>query len=171
MGRNLLVLGCLGAVLALTAVVGGGPGDSKDADPTAGATYIGSDGCKKCHMKQHRTWKKMKHAKAWERLPEKYRTMDQKDESGRVCMSCHVTGWGEQDRGGFVDPKTSEHLLGVGCESCHGPGSKHKDAGKTVMDEKRKFKKDEPTFIVLKTTNCADCHNPHESHKKYAEGG
>ena len=75
-----------------------------------------------------------------------------------------------QDRGGFVDAKTSEALLGVQCEACHGPGSKHKEAGKKLFDEKRKFKEDEPTFITKRTTNCANCHNPHVTHEQYRAG-
>jgi hypothetical protein len=165
----LVVLGLCG-ILALTARVGGGPGDEA-ADPTEGATYIGEASCKKCHMKEHRTWKKMKHAGAWENLPEKYRNMDAKDEGGQQCVSCHVTGWGHADRGGFKDIETSKELLGVQCEACHGPGSKHREAGQKVLDEKRtEFNADEKRFIVNKTTNCSDCHNPHVTHEQYKEG-
>ena len=142
-------------------------------DPTAGATYIGEKSCKKCHMKQHRSWKKMKHAKAWKQLPEKYRSLDEKDERGQACVSCHVTGYGEADRGGFVDPEKSKHLVGVQCEACHGPGSRHKEAGQKVLDDKRKtFNEGEKTFIEMTTTRCSVCHNPHVSYaKKYKEGG
>ena len=172
MHRNMLVFLGLCVVLALTAGVWGEDPAPATADPTEGATYIGEAGCKKCHIKEHRTWKKMKHCSAWDVLPEKYRTMDAVDEgTGKACISCHVTGWGEQARGGFVDPATSEHLLGVQCEACHGPGSKHRDAGQKVMDEKREgFAEGEKSFILLKTTNCADCHNPHVSHAKYKDG-
>lgn len=160
------VLG-LCALLALTGRVSGVP---EKEDPTAGATYIGEAACKKCHLQDHRSWKKMKHASAWENLPEKYRNPAEKDESGRACVECHVTGWGEAERGGFVDAEKSAHLLGVQCEACHGPGSKHKDAGQKVLDEKRtKFDEGEPSFVVRKTENCADCHNPHVTHEKYKE--
>lgn len=156
------------ALFAIVSRVGGGP-EGEAADPTEGATFIGSASCKKCHLGEHKSYMKMKHAKAWESLEEKYRAPDQKDEEGRACISCHVTGFGMGDRGGFVDAKTSEHLLGVQCEACHGPGSKHKEAGQKVLDEKRKtFNEGEPKFIVRKTTNCSNCHNPHISHaEKY----
>ena len=141
------------------------------ADPTTEIKYIGADSCKKCHITQHRTWKKMKHANAWNDLPEQYRNPEKKDEAGRVCMSCHVTGYGHADQNGFVDAETSPHLLGVQCEACHGPGSKHREAGQRVLDERRKgFKPDEPSYITRKTTNCADCHNPHVSHEQYKTG-
>ncbi len=139
-------------------------------DPTDGATYVGAKACKKCHFKQHRSWKSMKHAGAYEALPEKYRDPNEKDEKGRACVSCHTTGYGHAEAGGFVDADQSEHLAGVQCESCHGPGSKHSAAGQVLLDEKRKqFNEGEPTFTVLRTTQCADCHNPHMSFKKLAE--
>jgi len=160
------------AALAVGKIVSG-QGDPENAggDPTAGATYIGAKACKKCHFKQHKTWKKTKHASAWKSLPEKYRTPAEKDPDGRLCISCHVTGFGEKDRGGFDTVAKSEHLLGVQCEACHGPGSKHKVAGQKVKDEKRKeFNSGEPTFMVLRTANCSNCHNPHLSHAEYKEG-
>ncbi len=169
MRRMMLLLAGLVGVLALAVGVTGQEA-APAGDPTGGATYIGAKGCRKCHIKEDKTWKKMKHAQAWENLPEKYRDPEQKDEQGRACISCHVTGYGV--KGGFVDPKTSEDLLGVQCEACHGPGSKHKEAGQKVLDEKReKFNAGEATFTVLKTANCSNCHNPHVSHEQYKQGG
>lgn len=166
MRRMMLLFAGVVGVLALAAGVKGQ--EAPAGDPTAGATYIGVKACKKCHIKEERTWKKMKHATAWDNLPEKYRDPSQKDEQGRACISCHVTGFGAQ--GGFVDPKASEDLLGVQCEACHGPGSKHREAAQKVLDEKReKFNDGEAKFIVSKTTNCADCHNPHVTHEQYKE--
>jgi hypothetical protein len=134
-------------------------------DPTAGATYVGEAGCKKCHFKQHKTWKAMKHASAWDVLDEEYRTLSAKDDSGRACLSCHVTGWGQEDRGGFVDPETSAHLLGVQCETCHGPGSAHEELGRAMLKEKRKeFHPGESSLQILTPRNCANCHNPHYNH-------
>ncbi len=167
--RNVLLFTGLCVLVVLTAGLWGQ--DAQGADPTEGATYIGEKSCKKCHMKQHRAWRKMKHAKAWDSMPAKYRAPDQKDKDGKACISCHVTGWGEQDRGGFQNAEASAHLLGVQCEACHGPGSKHKEAGQKVLDEKRKeFNEGEKKFIQRKSTNCANCHNPHVSHAKYKEG-
>jgi len=164
--RNILLFSALCLVLALAAGVSGQ--DKTAVAANDGATYIGAKACMMCHKPLHRAWGKTKHAEAWTVLKEEYRSPDAKDEAtGKPCISCHVTGWGEADRGGFVDAKTSEALLGVQCEACHGPGSKHKEAAKTVMDEKRKFKDGEPTFITKRTTNCANCHNPHVTHEQY----
>jgi len=162
-----LFTGVIG-IFALSAVVWGVPDDAAKPDPQADASYVGVKTCRKCHMRQYRTWKKMKHAKAWSALPAKYQALDQKDEKGRACVSCHVTGYGDADRGGFADPTKSEKLLNVQCEACHGPGSKHVEAGKKLQAEKRKhYNPGEEHFITKKTAACANCHNPHVKHSKY----
>ncbi|MHC4547600.1 MAG: multiheme c-type cytochrome [Planctomycetota bacterium] len=171
MARSVVLLAVLFAILACPVYVWGVPDDEGNADPTEGATYIGAKRCRKCHIKQHKTWKETGHSSAWETLPEEYRDEEQKDDSGRVCMSCHSTGYGQANRGGFEDPETSKHLLGVQCEACHGPGSKHQEAGQIVLDDKarkeKKFKEGEKTFITPKPAGCTSCHNPHVRHTKY----
>jgi len=167
--RRLSSFAVLAALLLAASLVWGVP--EEEGEGNGGASYIGQKKCKKCHMKQHRTWKKMKQANAWNTLPEKYRDGQQKDDSGRVCVSCHTTGYGKGDKGGFVDTETSKHLLGVQCEACHGPGSNHKVAGDKVLKDKsrkeKKFKAGEKSFINPKPTGCTGCHNPHVSHTKY----
>jgi hypothetical protein len=39
------------------------------------------------------------------------------------CIPCHVTGHGQP--GGFVDERATPHLVGVGCEACHGAAAEH----------------------------------------------
>jgi len=168
-----LILGLtLGLFFALTAKVQSGPEDEAAAagDPTAGASYVGEAKCKKCHFKQHRTWKKnvkYPHFKAWDTLKPHFKGADQKDDNGHLCISCHVTGFGEADRGGFKDVESSAHLLGVQCEACHGPGSNHVKSGEKLKAEKRKkYKPGEKTNINRNVTSCASCHNPHHPHAK-----
>lgn len=162
--RSILAFTGLCVVLALTAIVVGGPDDAMTADPTEGASYVGEKTCKKCHMKQHRSWRKMKHHDAFKNLPVKHH--GDKNDDGKECISCHVTGYGQADRGGFKSIAESEGLLGVQCEACHGPGSNHVKAASKVTDEKRDFKPGEKKFIVRKTKNCTNCHNPHNNYKK-----
>ena len=44
-------------------------------------------------------------------------------------ISCHVVGWNPQKyfpyKSGFWSLETTPQLTDVGCESCHGPGSRH----------------------------------------------
>jgi cytochrome c554/c'-like protein len=81
-----------------------------------GATYVGSDKCAACHQEIHREWAAGPHGKALEVL-----RRDQKDRQPD-CLRCHTTGYGELT--GFKGEGTPGHA-GVGCESCHGPGSDH----------------------------------------------
>ena len=43
--------------------------------------------------------------------------------SGPGCLRCHTVGF--ELPGGFGPGHTPAGLVGVGCESCHGPGSQH----------------------------------------------
>jgi len=114
------------------------------------AACIGSQKCMKCHFKQHATWKKEKHAAAYETIA--------KEADKDLCVSCHTTGYG---KGGFKDMESTPELANVGCESCHGPGSKHAAA----MDEIKKAggeATDDAKALITKTpTTCSNCHNPH----------
>ncbi|MHC4134732.1 MAG: multiheme c-type cytochrome [Planctomycetota bacterium] len=139
-------------------------GEKEGDAPQARPTYVGAKSCKACHIKQHRSWSKMKHAQAWKNLPKESRAPGKKDDKGRACISCHVTGYGQP--GGFVNVNESKHLLGVQCEACHGPGSKHKATAKQLAAAKKKFPAGADRFILLKPTDCADCHNPHVSYAK-----
>jgi hypothetical protein len=106
------------------------------------ATYVGSDRCGDCHKHATNVWTGTPHFKATETLEEL------KHPSGRhfdpECMMCHTTGF--KHPGGYNDLVTNlagwpakpakppapkkvkdhnDNLRGVGCESCHGPGSEH----------------------------------------------
>jgi formate-dependent nitrite reductase cytochrome c552 subunit len=158
----LILLGLPASLLLVTQV----RGEKEKEAPPAPPKYVGESVCRRCHIKQHRAWKKMKHAQAWQNLPKEFKAADQKDAKGRACVSCHVTGYGQA--GGFEDAKKSENLLGVQCEACHGPGSRHEATAKQLAKNGKKFQAGQDKFIRLKPTSCADCHNPHVSYaKKY----
>lgn len=83
------------------------------------ATFVGNGACTVCHAAEVNDWAKSRHARAWKTL------VDQDGAQPRaVCLSCHTTGAGTPS--GFVSYRQSPHLVGVGCESCHGPGSLHR---------------------------------------------
>jgi hypothetical protein len=80
-------------------------------------TFVGTDKCVECHEDAYNFWKKTKHARAWATLEEQGKHFD------LTCVGCHTVGY--QQAGGFCRLKDVGVLKSVGCESCHGPGSKH----------------------------------------------
>ena len=131
--------------------------------------FIGSAKCKKCHIKQYKSWEQTTMAQSFENLrlgqrseekvaagldPEKDYTTDPE------CLECHTTGYGKE--GGFVDEATSPNMLGVGCEMCHGPG------GTYVADEYMSLKNKEYKRADIEAVGsvyppqeeqCKVCHN------------
>jgi len=105
------------------------------------ATFVGTDRCIQCHVDAGDIHGKSLHAKATVTLEKLTNPSLQNHDP--ECMKCHVTGF--HHPGGYNDPipladllnwpakKTDPDLVeghnkkmrGVGCESCHGPGSEH----------------------------------------------
>ncbi len=107
-------------------------GLSQEDDGNADYNYIGTKGCKKCHIKQYKSWAKTKMASAYEILKpgeraeakEKAGLDAQKDyTTDGECLACHTTGYGKA--GGFVSLEETPQLAGVSCEMCHGAGSEY----------------------------------------------
>ncbi|RKY94607.1 MAG: hypothetical protein DRQ01_01960 [Ignavibacteriae bacterium] len=95
-------------------------------------SYVGTKNCKKCHIKQYKSWVETKMSMAYDLLkpgerseakkkvgldPEKDYTTDAE------CLPCHTTGYGKP--GGFVSIEETPQLVGVSCEMCHGAGSEY----------------------------------------------
>ena len=109
--------------------------------------YTGSESCRSCHEYAYSKWEQQPHSKAWQTLVKAGSQFDPE------CVLCHVVGM--EYEGGFVSEKKTGHLKNVGCENCHGPGSKHVESYGT-----------EPTGHPK--ANCTDCHTPEHS-SEYAE--
>jgi hypothetical protein len=108
------------------------------------AGYVGSAACLDCHPDPATVWEASKHHHAWE-------TLEAVGKQHHLnCTGCHVTGW--QKPGGVCRLDKVAGREDVGCESCHGPGSKHVDAPG-------------PTTIVGKPGEavCVTCHNRENS--------
>jgi hypothetical protein len=117
--------------------------------PPGGRTansIAGSNACKSCHEEDCRTWKKSKHAEAWNSLVEKDAQFNPD------CQRCHVTGYGQP--GGFTTVAGSPKRVGVGCESCHGMSQTHCKTT-TITTQFAKQSKD----------RCRDCHDRENSPK------
>jgi hypothetical protein len=126
------------------------------------AHYVGVDTCKTCHQQAYDVWKgavvesaakdkngkpivrKMGHTRAWLTLEHDHKTGD------RACIGCHSTGFMEP--GGYCRVKDVDFRRNVQCEVCHGPGSRHVEAG------------GDPEFIrrQVPESTCRTCHKvPH----------
>jgi hypothetical protein len=131
--------------------------------------YVGTKNCRKCHIKQYKSWETTKMAQAFETLkpgvdveiketlgldPQADYTTDES------CVSCHVTGWGKP--GGFTSDADTPELAGIGCEACHGPGGTYTQDGYMTLKNKEYKRAD---LIAVGLTHpvdesvCVQCHN------------
>ena len=93
------------------------------------AEYVGSSGCRRCHIREYRSWQQTRHAQVFELLrpgvgaEAKARVNLDPDAdytANEFCLKCHTVGYGEPT--GFVSEAETPDLVGVGCEFCHGAG-------------------------------------------------
>jgi hypothetical protein len=147
------------------------------SDEADGPAYVGSKTCKKCHLKQYKSWEKTKMAHAFDVLRPNERS-DKKTEAkldpskdyttDPQCLKCHTVGFGTES-GYQVPPpddkkaqRRADKLLGTGCESCHGPGSEYVKLHKQIQDDKRKYKSEEMYAAGMYRIGpelCVTCHN------------
>ncbi len=141
------------------------------------AKYVGSNKCKMCHMKQYKSWKTKKHAKALDTLKpgnaaevkKKFGLDPAKDYStDKSCLPCHTVGFGKP--GGYAIPdatdkksvKHAKYTVGIGCEMCHGAGSPFVDKHKKIMMSKTKYTSEEmhaSGMNKIEESTCKKCHN------------
>jgi len=87
-----------------------------------GLSYIGSEGCVKCHAAEVKKWSETKHSHGYEAL-EKVAKRPSLRQFDPDCVSCHTTGFAYT--GGFESAEKTPKLVHNQCENCHGPGSGH----------------------------------------------
>jgi len=98
----------------------------------------------------------------------------------KECAQCHeetVKGFATATHAKLV--VQGENAKGLGCESCHGPGSKHVQAGggkgtivnpgtspetcfQCHLDKRGEFSLPNSHPVLAGKMSCADCHNVHE---------
>lgn len=106
------------------------------------SSYVGTEACSECHRDERQFYETTGHARAYATLAV------QSKEYNLDCVACHVTGY-EKPGGSTVTHV--EKLKNVGCEVCHGPGSRHAELPTN------------PAFIQRAPPRelCADaCHHP-----------
>jgi hypothetical protein len=126
--------------------------------------YIGAAKCGMCHKTaakgdQFGQWSKSAHAKAYEALASdkalaiaKEKGLDKPPQQHDACLKCHVTGHGKP--AAHFEPSFKKED-GVGCETCHGPGSDYKST--PVMKDPAASKA--AGLVVADEKTCTACHN------------
>ncbi len=143
-------------LMASVAVVVAGTSSGAAAESAATLTAVHSfqdltfaghkDGCRKCHLKEHRSWSRTPHAKALDKL-------EGDDANNPECLECHTTGYGEPS--GFTSADDTPELAGVTCEACHGAGSAYRDK-ETMKDHDASVA---AGLQMPNETTCLGCHN------------
>jgi len=139
-------------------------------------SYEGRRKCSSCHRSEFESWEKSGHARALETLAPKVKSEAKKkaglnpDKDYRQdgdCVGCHTTGWGRE--GGYDPKDPGKYLVGVGCESCHGPGSEyrllHRKAGQAFEKKKQTTARErlvEAGQEFQFEERCASCHLNYE---------
>jgi len=148
--------------------------------------YVGTVGCKMCHNKdatgaQFSKWESSTHANAFETLKSdqaakivQEKGIDTHAWETPQCVKCHTTGF---ENGGYeikdesfwsFDPndkaakksvKTMSGLQAVGCEACHGPGSKYKSKKTMVAIFNGEIDGTTVGLINPGEDTCKKCHN------------
>lgn len=108
-------------------------------------SYIGSQACQECHQQEFSQWSHSSHATAFNTL----RTVGR--EYYPECVTCHVTGSGYESGYQIGNPER-DHLVDVGCETCHGPGRQH-----AYTPLKENIRGQVPEKV------CMECHTPEHS--------
>ncbi|HVS39483.1 MAG TPA: multiheme c-type cytochrome [Gemmataceae bacterium] len=90
--------------------------------------YVGTQRCAGCHAYAMKVWEGSHHAHAYQTLVDA--KLDGNPTPNRQydaeCVVCHTVGF--EYVSGFQSDKKTLKLENVGCESCHGPGSRHYNA-------------------------------------------
>jgi cytochrome c553 len=131
--------------------------------------YIGTKNCRKCHIKEYKSWQETTMANAFETLKPGVKA-ERKTELGldpakdyttdAECVRCHVTGYGKE--GGFTSIADTPDLAGVGCEMCHGAGGTYTQDGYMTLKNKE-YKRADLIKVGLnhpiEESTCTQCHN------------
>jgi hypothetical protein len=108
------------------------------------SSYVGSESCAACHAGAASKWHGSGHAHAWATL------VELKADADPNCIVCHSIGFGTPS--GYRRAFAGAKLTGVGCESCHGPGSQHVAQRKAGGEATTHFR-------PLGAGDCVKCHH------------
>lgn len=113
----------------------------RKAAETGQSPFVGEAACQSCHEESHARWRGSLHSRAFRKLEDVNKAFDPN------CIVCHTVGFNTP--GGYLDTDTTEHLLNVQCESCHGAGREHAQSAGALKTPNQAWP---PAQI------CAQCH-------------
>ncbi len=134
--------------------------------------YVGAEVCGRCHVResignQYVPWVSSRHGAAYWRLATRwsevlagfrphFQDMENPQDDDR-CLLCHITGAQDPDA---LFASTFDNTEGIGCESCHGPGSQY--MALSVM-------KDHNAFLAAggRTPNDSTCRGCHRVAERF----
>lgn len=142
----------------------------------SGREFVGTEKCGECHTTAMEIWKNTPHAHATDSVVEPpTRTLARHFDP--ECLSCHVTGWNPQRvfpyRSGYETLEKSAHLLGNGCENCHGPGSEHVQAEMDTASDKALLESLRAAMrlpLDKAQDKCLECHDIDNSPEFHKDG-
>jgi len=142
-------------------------------------SYVGAKKCRACHLKQYTTWEKTTMATSFQVLKAGVKASEKKAAgldpaadytADAKCLACHTTGYLQP--GGFKSLAATPDLVGVQCESCHGPGSEYLAKDKMSL-ENREYKRADLVaagLVVPNAETCTSaCHNTKSPFFKHGE--
>lgn len=157
--------------IALALLMGSAAGAAQDEIP-----YDGRKKCSGCHKSQYKSWKTTAHATAMDSLKpgekaeaKRKAELDPDKDYGedKDCVPCHATGFGKE--GGYEIDDPSKYLVGVGCESCHGPASEYRLIHRKAAKKFEKKKETTPREVLVAAgeefefiERCNACHMNYE---------
>ncbi|MEE8640465.1 MAG: multiheme c-type cytochrome [bacterium] len=108
-------------------------GETTTGPDEAEGYYLGVEACKQCHSSTYKIYASTEHSTSFVDDPENdHDFYDSWTGAGRPdsCLECHTTGWDTSKANhGADEVDYRKNLLGIQCESCHGPGSEHVKGG------------------------------------------
>jgi hypothetical protein len=145
----------------------------------SGRQFVGSAACADCHEREYEIWQKTPHAHATDSIVHPGERSEIPRHHDPECLSCHVTGWNPQEyfpyKSGYLSLESTKEMTQMGCENCHGPGSRHVAAEmgelEDLTDELQAALRQE---MVLKLDaakqTCLECHDLDNSPAFHVEG-
>ncbi len=144
----------------------------------SGDRFVGTKVCGECHTTAFAIWEGTPHAHATDSIVKPGERGDVARHFDPECISCHVTGWNAQEyfpyESGYLSLAASSHLMGNGCENCHGPGAKHVAAereGSGIAADQRDLLRMAMRLPLEKAKDtCLQCHDLDNSPDFHKDG-